>query len=135
MFERFEVVPNADMSQYTTLKLGGPADWLAFPRSREEIAALFDEAGANGIPVGASHLDGEVCVRPPKSGDTLRLPGGTKELRRILTDRKVPADRRGLVPVVACGETVLAVYGVGGNRDCLPREGETTYSISFREKE
>ena len=51
MFEQFEVIPNAEMSQYTTLKLGGPADWLAFPRSREEIAALFSEAGANGIPV------------------------------------------------------------------------------------
>ena len=45
MFERFEVIPNAEMSQYTTLKLGGPADWLAFPRSREEIAAMFQEAG------------------------------------------------------------------------------------------
>ncbi len=51
MFERFEVIPGAEMSQYTTLKLGGPADWLAFPRSREEISAMFEEAGAAGIPV------------------------------------------------------------------------------------
>ena len=39
------------MRQYTTLKLGGPADWLAFPRSGEEIAALFREAGEAGLPV------------------------------------------------------------------------------------
>jgi UDP-N-acetylmuramate dehydrogenase len=39
------------MSQYTTLKLGGPADWLAFPRSAEEIAGLFEEAGRAGLPV------------------------------------------------------------------------------------
>ena len=90
---------------------------------------------ANGIPVGASKLTGEVCVRPLKAGDKLRLPGGTKELRRVLTDRRIPADRRKQIPVVACGEAVLAVYGIGGNRDCLPREGETTYYISFREKE
>lgn len=51
MFERFETIPNAEMSRYTTLRLGGPADWLAFPRSREEIAAMFSEAGVNGIPV------------------------------------------------------------------------------------
>ena len=51
MFEQFEVIPDADMSQYTTLKLGGPADWLAFPRSGDEIAAMFSEAGAKGIPV------------------------------------------------------------------------------------
>jgi UDP-N-acetylmuramate dehydrogenase len=51
MFERYEVIRNADMKQYTTLKLGGPADWLAFPRSGEEIAELFDEARQAGIPV------------------------------------------------------------------------------------
>jgi len=51
MFDRFEVIRNAEMRQYTTLKLGGPADWLAFPRSAEEIAALFEEAGQAGLPV------------------------------------------------------------------------------------
>ena len=51
MFERFEVIRNAEMRQYTTLKLGGPADWLAFPRSGDEIAAMFAEAGQAGIPV------------------------------------------------------------------------------------
>ena len=51
MFERFEVIRNADMRQYTTLRLGGTADWLAFPRSGEEIAALFEEAGKAGLPV------------------------------------------------------------------------------------
>ena len=51
MFERFEVVRDADMRQYTTLRLGGRADWLAFPRSGEEIASLFEEAGRAGMPV------------------------------------------------------------------------------------
>ena len=51
MFESFDVIRNAEMSQYTTLRLGGPADWLAFPRSREEIAAMYAEAGEAGIPV------------------------------------------------------------------------------------
>ncbi len=45
------MIRNAEMSQYTTLRLGGPADWLAFPRSREEIAAMYAEAGDAGIPV------------------------------------------------------------------------------------
>ena len=51
MFESFEVIRDADMRQYTTLKLGGKADYLAFPRSREEITALFREAGNAGMPV------------------------------------------------------------------------------------
>ena len=51
MFERFEAVRDAEMSRYTTLRLGGRADWLAFPRSGEEIAALFAEAGQAGMSV------------------------------------------------------------------------------------
>ena len=51
MFESFGVLVNEPMSRHTTLKLGGPADYLAFPRNEEEIAALFAEADRNGIPV------------------------------------------------------------------------------------
>ncbi|MBQ8072259.1 MAG: UDP-N-acetylmuramate dehydrogenase [Clostridia bacterium] len=39
------------MRDYTTLKLGGPADWLALPASREEIAGLMREARSREIPV------------------------------------------------------------------------------------
>lgn len=51
MFEAFEVIRNAPMREYTTLRLGGPADYLAFPRSREEILALIQEAKEAGLPV------------------------------------------------------------------------------------
>ena len=85
MFETFDVIPNAEMRQYTTLKLGGPADWLAFPRSREEIAAMFHEAGRNGIPVTViGHgsnllvLDGGIrglVIRVEKNMRNIRLDG------------------------------------------------------------
>ena len=39
------------MRDYTTLRLGGPADWMAMPASAEEIAGLLTEAGERGIPV------------------------------------------------------------------------------------
>ena len=51
MFESFSALQNEPMSAHTTLKLGGPADYLVFPRSREEIAALFEEAGTYNLPV------------------------------------------------------------------------------------
>lgn len=51
MFEQYEVIQNAPMRDYTTLKLGGPADWLAFPRSGEEIAGMFREARDRNLPV------------------------------------------------------------------------------------
>ena len=51
MFEGYDVLVNEPMSAHTTLKLGGPADYLVFPRSAGEIAALHAEAGTHGLPV------------------------------------------------------------------------------------
>ena len=83
MFERFEVIPDAEMSQYTTLKLGGPADWLAFPRSREEIAALFEEAGANGIPVTViGHGSNLLVLDGGIRGLVIRVEKNMREIRR-----------------------------------------------------
>ena len=39
------------MRDYTTLKLGGPADYMALPASGEETAALLAEARGMGMPV------------------------------------------------------------------------------------
>ena len=44
MFESFNALMNEPMSAHTTLKLGGPADYMVFPRNGEEIAAMFREA-------------------------------------------------------------------------------------------
>ena len=51
MFERFQTIAGAPMREYTTLRLGGPADWLVTPRSAEEIPLIFAEAAERGIPV------------------------------------------------------------------------------------
>ena len=51
MFESFGALVNEPMSAHTTLRLGGPADYMVFPRSGEEINAIFAEAAQAGIPV------------------------------------------------------------------------------------
>ena len=51
MFERFQVFPGAELRNYTTLKLGGPADWLVMPRSAEEIPEILREAKEQQLPV------------------------------------------------------------------------------------
>ena len=51
MFERFQVFPGAELRNYTTLKLGGPADWLVMPRSAEEIPEILREAKEQKLPV------------------------------------------------------------------------------------
>lgn len=65
-----------------------------------------------------------LVVRPRLPGDAICLPGGTKTLKKWFIDRKVPAARRGLVPVFADDSGVLAVYGLGQNLDRRAAEGE-----------
>ena len=61
--------------------------------------------------------EGEVMLRSRESGDRIRLPGGTKSLKKLFIDRKIPAQRRDSIPVVADEKGVLGVYGIGASRD------------------
>ena len=83
MFEAYEVIQNAPMREYTTLKLGGPADWLAFPRSAEEIAGLFREARENGIPVTViGHGSNLLVLDGGIRGLVIRIGKNMREIRR-----------------------------------------------------
>ena len=59
--------------------------------------------------------EGEIVVRSRETGDKIRLPGGEKSLKKLLIDRKIPANQRGLIPVLADSKGVLGVYGIGAN--------------------
>lgn len=56
---------------------------------------------------------GVLTVRSRRSGDTMRLPGGTRSLKKMYIDRKIPASQRAAVPVLADNRGVLAVFGIG----------------------
>ena len=64
------------------------------------------------------HPAGKLILRSRCSGDSLRLPGGTKSLKKLLIDRKIPANQRPYVPVLKDDVGVLGVVGIGvdGNR-------------------
>ena len=77
---------------------------------------------------------GEMVLRPRREGDRIRLSGGTKSLKKLFIDKKIPADRRGLIPVVADETGVLAVHGFGPNRDRIAASG-TGIQVRFEEIE
>lgn len=56
---------------------------------------------------------GTVILRSRLPGDEIRLSGGTKSLKKLFIDRKIPASQRALIPVLADEEGVLAVYDIG----------------------
>ena len=70
-------------------------------------------------PAEAGETENAVCpqgrmtVRSRLPGDTFRLPGGSRSLKKLFIDRRIPADRRPFVPVIADEKGVLAAGELG----------------------
>lgn len=77
------------------------------------IHVICGEDGFGFCPVG------KLVVRARQPGDTMRLPGGVKTLKKLMIDRKISASDRPRVPVLADERGVLAVAGIGPNLDRL----------------
>ena len=60
---------------------------------------------------------GELILRPRQSGDTIRLSGGSKSLKKLLIDRKIPAAQRPFLPVLSDDLGLVGVYSIGVSRD------------------
>ena len=60
---------------------------------------------------------GTVYIRPRQAGDSIRLSGGTKSLKKLFIDRKIPAAHRDSVPVICDDTGIIGVYGIGVNLD------------------
>ncbi len=56
---------------------------------------------------------GRLYLRGRREGDSIRLPGGTKSLKKLFIDRKIPAARRPHIPVLCDDGGVVAVCGIG----------------------
>ncbi len=69
----------------------------------------------NDVTTFTLSVQGEICLRSRQTGDEMRLSGGTKALKKLFIDRKIPASQRHLVPVLADEAGVLGVPGIGAN--------------------
>lgn len=74
---------------------------------------------------------GKMLMRSRKTGDTIRLLGGAKTLKKLFIDEKIPAAKRNTVPVLADDGGVLAVIGIGGNLDRLSNDGTVRLQIEY----
>lgn len=73
---------------------------------------------------------GKMVLRSRKTGDTIRLLCGTKSLKKLFIDEKIPAIRRDTIPVLADDDGVIAVMGIGGNLDRLSGDGTVRIQIT-----
>lgn len=61
--------------------------------------------------------EGSILVRPRQSGDSIRLSGGTKSLKKLFIDRKIPASERNQIPVLSDNRGIVAVSGIGADQN------------------
>lgn len=101
------------------------------PETGMTVTVLPAECG-----IAASAVEnGEILVRARQTGDSIRLSGGSRSLKKLYIDRRVPLSRRDVCPVLESGGRVLAAYPFGLNAEFAAKPGEPAFTIRFEEKE
>jgi tRNA(Ile)-lysidine synthetase-like protein len=104
------------------------------------ILELKDKIGGGNTeldfsgPAVTVQPQGRIVLRPRQSGDSIRLSGGTKSLKKLFIDRKIPAHQRQQIPVVCDDQGVLGVCGIGVHLD-RAAEKLPAVTIQFLKKE
>ena len=88
---------------------------------RQEMTCRFTVSEAEEI-VNTAHIftvspRGTIYVRSRQSGDTIRLSGGTRSVKKLFIDRKIPAAQRDTIPLLCDDGGILGIPGIGVNLD------------------
>lgn len=124
--------------RYDTLEALGEAQPL--PERVLEGGLELPELGLRAVCVAAEEIvntpdtftvvpRGKMVIRSRCPGDRILLSGGTKSLKKLFIDRKIPARQRNQIPVVCDEAGILGVYGIGADRNRIP---ETLPAVTIR---
>ncbi|MBE6920727.1 MAG: tRNA lysidine(34) synthetase TilS [Ruminococcaceae bacterium] len=96
-----------------------PGDTLQLPQWGMTASYVPAQQIINTKEIFTVSASGPVVLRSRQAGDSIRLNAGTCTLKKLFIDRKIPAHQRPYIPVLADGQGVLGVYGIGANVDRL----------------
>ena len=112
------------------------------PLPEAGLALICEECGPeneiqtsfNTFSFSIVNICGKLIVTRRSPGDKTDLLGrkGTRSLKKLLMDAKIPRDSRDSVPVIRDEAGVLAVYGAGQSARAFPAPGEPFYRITFQ---
>ena len=72
---------------------------------------------------------GKLYIRSRRAGDVITLDGGSKQLKKLFIDQKIPADERGNIPILCDEAGILGVFGIGAD---VKRLVDTMPAIQIR---
>ena len=108
------------------------AELTLFCRKVQESPEI--QSSFNIFSFSCSNICGKQSVSARKPGDGILFRGraGTRSVKKLLLDAKIPREKRSAVPVIRDEAGVLAVYGFGQAERAWPRNGEPFYEITIR---
>ena len=109
-YDRLEVLGESDVLEETRLYCPGELLIDCF-----RITCLPAEEDLDKPDAFTVYPTGEIRLRSRRSGDSIRRSGGSKSLKKLFIDRKIPASRRNRIPVVCDDRGILGVYSIGKN--------------------
>ncbi len=109
-YDRLEAAPSQSRIPQITLRPGETVLWQDF-----RVSCTMAEEICNTETVFTVDAAGPITLRSRQTGDEMRLPGGTKTLKKLFIDRKIPAARRSFLPVAVDEKGILGVCGIGAD--------------------
>ena len=111
-YDCLEVLPKAREPEPVRLTCPGETVYGEY-----RVCCAPAEAIVNSPAIFTVVPRGELTVGPRRAGDVIRLSGGSKSLKKLFIDRKIPASQRGRIPVLRDTEGILGVYSVGVHQE------------------
>ncbi len=118
-YDRLEVRKEIQVPEDTVLNCPGEVIWGNYRISCAPAAGIINTPDTFTI-----QPQGIITVGPRRPGDEMKLSGGTKSLKKLYIDRKIPAAQRPFLPVLRDESGVFGAYTIGISLDraasCLP---------------
>ena len=78
---------------------------------------------------------GKIAVRSRFEGDSIRLKGrrGTKSLKKLFIEERIPVRKRSIIPVISDDEGVLGIYKLGVGTRAVPKSGDSAIMLIFED--
>ena len=111
-YDRLTVLQPEELPLEVALPCPGEAEFGSY-----RVICTPAEIIENTATVFTLRPQGQMVLRCRKSGDAIRLSGGTKQLKKLFIDKKIPASQRPQIPVISDEAGVLAVCEIGTNLD------------------
>ncbi len=114
-----------------------PAALTLAPEEQAEFGpwqVCLTRTGEEGMALTLYPEDLPLTLRSRRPGDGIARPFGTKRLKELLMEHKIPREDRESIPILCSPQELLAVCGLC-TAHRIKKEGGTTYRLICRRKE